>query len=408
MRVVAFLSWKYLIKKKSSQAIHLITAISIVGITIGTAALIIVLSVFNGFEELLNGMFSKYNPDIKIVSVDSGFFEKDSAIVAELKTWSEIQAVAACLDITGMIQYDDVQDFGTIRGIESNFKEVVPLDSALMEGSLLDPSLDYHQTLIGLGLANKLGVSLNNISTRVYLYIPTSYAEESKEIRADQYGKNAVSPVGIFSLHQELDNEMVMVPLSDLQEWSGAENKLSSIEIKVKSGISSLNLMEKLQKFLGPQFIVKDRYRQDEAFLKIMNLEKWLFFLLFSLTLVLVSFTIMGALWMIVLEKRLDISILKSIGMSNRSLQKVFLLLGLGIGAIGLVSGFALAIGFYLLQNHYALIRVPEEFIIDSYPIALKSADFVTVSCTVMAICLMASLLPVAKISEVKAIFREE
>jgi len=407
MNIVSFLSWKYLIKKKTSQAIHLITGISIIGITIGTAALIIVLSVFNGFEELLNGMFSKYNPDIKIVSADSGIFEEDSVMMAKIKSWPEIVACSGSLDITGMIQYGDSQDFGTIKGIGSDYAKVIALDSALLEGRLMDSNTTFHQGILGLGLANKLGVSLNNISNRVQIYTPTSDTE-SDEISADQFGKNAVTPMGIISLHQEMDNELMMVPLADLQDWTGVENKVSSIEIKVGPGVTIEPLVIKLQELLGSNFKVKDRYRQDEAFLKIMNLEKWLFYLLFSLTLVLVSFTIMGALWMIVLEKRLDISILKSIGMTNRSIKQVFLFLGIGIGAIGLISGFVLALGFYFMQTEYALIRVPEEFIIDSYPIALKSVDFLTVSCTVMLITLLASLLPIAKINEVKAIFRED
>lgn len=139
-----------------------------------------------------------------------------------------------------------------------------------------------------------------------------------------------------------------------------------------------------------------------------MNLEKWLFFLLFSLTLILVSFTIVGTLWMIVLEKRKDISILKSLGMTTRQIKKIFLLIGLGIGLIGLLSGFVLAMIFYILQMNYALIRVPDEFIIDAYPIALRSGDFLLVSFTVLSIVLLASLLPTAKIREIKAIFRED
>ena len=147
---------------------------------------------------------------------------------------------------------------------------------------------------------------------------------------------------------------------------------------------------------------------QDESFLRIMNLEKWLFFLLFSLTLILVSFTVVGSLWMIVLEKRIDISILKSLGMLNRDIRRIFIFVGLGIGILGLILGFGMAIGFYFLQDRYALIGVPDEFIIDSYPISLKFLDFIIVSVTVLSIVFLASLLPAQKIKEVKSIFREE
>lgn len=404
MKLELFLAVKYLFKKKSSQAIHLITGISILGITIGTAVLVIVLSVFNGFEDLLSGMFSRYNPDIKIVSSTGGHFEADSLLIAKISSMDGILAVSGSMDQTAMIQYDESQDFGTVKGVDSNYNKVVPVDSALLE---LLQGADVPFAYLGLGLANKLGVSLDNILTKLYLFTPTGEMEESG-LDAESFGKHAVMPTGIFSMHQDLDNEMVMVSLDQLREWTGEERNLSALEIRLRPGASTAEVVQKLDALVGSEFVVKDRYRQDEAFLKIMNLEKWLFYLLFSLTLVLVSFTIMGALWMIVLEKRMDIATLKALGMTNESIRKVFLILGMGMGFLGLIAGFLLAIFFYSMQTKYAMIRVPEEFIIDSYPIALKATDFLTVSLTVLTITWLACLLPVAKIREVPAIFREE
>ncbi len=154
--------------------------------------------------------------------------------------------------------------------------------------------------------------------------------------------------------------------------------------------------------------MIKDRYQQDEAFLKIMKLEKWLFYALFCLTLLLVSFTVVGALWMIVLEKRMDISILKSMGMTDQRMKKVFLNLGLLICFLGLILGSVLALIFYGLQKKYGLIGVPEEFIIDRYPIQIRLIDFLLVGFTVMIIGCIASILPTKKVAEVLPLFREE
>lgn len=404
MKLELFLAGKYLFKKKSSQAIHLITGISVLGITIGTAVLVIVLSVFNGFEDLLSGMFSRYNPDIKIVSARSGLFEADRGLIEKIRTMDGVMAVSGSLDQTAMIQYDESQDFGIVKGVDSNYSKVVPIDSALLESL---QGADVAFAYLGLGLANKLGVSLDNILTKLYLYTPSGDWEESG-LSAEDFGKHSVIPTGVFSMHQDLDNEMVIIGLDQLREWTGSEHKLSALEIRLKPDASTTQIVKQIDEWAGPEFLVKDRYRQDEAFLKIMNLEKWLFYLLFSLTLVLVSFTIMGALWMVVLEKRMDIASLKAMGMTNESIRKVFLWLGMGMGLLGLIAGFLLAIIFYSLQTQYALIRVPEEFIIDSYPISLKATDFLTVSLTVLTITWLACLLPVAKIREVPAIFREE
>lgn len=406
MNTTSFLALRYLLKKKSSQAIHLITGISVLGLSVGTAALIIVLSVFNGFENLLSGLFSKHNPDIKIVSKSGKAFNEKSLRIEDISSLPDIKYLSKTLDQTCMLQYDKAQDFGIIKGVDSNFIHVSLLDSALVEGNLRGSS-DPNFTWIGLGLANKLGVSLSNVMTDLYVFTPNG-DQLNNEFSQEQFSRHPLTPSAIFSLHQDADYEYLFADLELLRKLLNAPELLTAIEIKIQPKTDISSLIRKIQLICGADFIVKDRYKQDEAFLKIMNLEKWLFFLLFSLTLILVSFTIVGTLWMIVLEKRKDISILKSLGMTTRQIKKIFLLIGLGIGLIGLLSGFVLAMIFYILQMNYALIRVPDEFIIDAYPIALRSGDFLLVSFTVLSIVLLASLLPTAKIREIKAIFRED
>ncbi|MBK7302133.1 MAG: ABC transporter permease [Saprospiraceae bacterium] len=406
MNPTTFIAIKYLIKKKSSQAIHLITGISVLGLAVGTAALIIVLSVFNGFENLLSGLFSKHNPDIKIVSASGKAFDEKLLNINEIASLPEIKYLAKTLDQTCMLQYDKAQDFGIIKGVDSNFVHVSLLDSALVEGELKFSS-EPNFTWIGLGLANKLGVSLSNVMTDLFVFTPNG-DQVKNEFSQEQFSRHALRPTAVFSLHQDADYEYLFADLDMLQKLINAPDLLSAIEIKIHPQIDIKSLIPKIQQICGSDFIVKDRYKQDEAFLKIMNLEKWLFFLLFSLTLILVSFTIVGTLWMIVLEKRKDISILKSLGMTNHQIKKIFLLVGLGIGLIGLILGFFVAMLFYILQMNYALIRVPDEFIIDAYPIALRPEDFLLVSFTVLSIVFLASLLPTAKIKEIEAVFREE
>jgi len=306
-----------------------------------------------------------------------------------------------------MFQYNESQDFGTIKGIDSNFRQVILLDSALVDGSLALLNENPYFAIVGVGVKNKLGISLENILEDISVYVP-KLGEAIDELSKSKFKEYQIRPEAIFSLNQESDGEYIYTDLGVLQSFIGEQKWISSIELKLIEQADIKLLKKELEVICGKDFLIKDRYMQDESFLRIMNLEKWLFFLLFSLTLILVSFTVVGSLWMIVLEKRIDISILKSLGMLNRDIRRIFIFVGLGIGILGLILGFGMAIGFYFLQDRYALIGVPDEFIIDSYPISLKFMDFIIVSVTVLSIVFLASLLPAQKIKEVKSIFREE
>ncbi|MDQ3141247.1 MAG: FtsX-like permease family protein [Bacteroidota bacterium] len=407
MNIVPKIAFRYLFSKKSSQAIHWITAISIFGIAVGTAALILVLSVFNGFEDLLSSMFSKHNPDVKIVLAEGKRFKEDSSLIFKLKSLDEVAYLSKSLEETALFEYGDAQDFGIIQGVDEDYIKVIILDSAILEGKLILRENDFPSAILGLGMRNKLGVDIGNVFTDLKLFIPSQAAEESNALQ-NKIKSLYLIPKAIFNLHQEIDYDHVFTHLEDLRNYLGAKDILSSIEIKLKSNTDTYKVIEKIQLLMGPEFIVKDRYKQDEAFLKIMNLEKWLFYALFCLTLLLVSFTLVGTIWMIVLDKKFDIAILKSIGMNNSKLRSIFLITGINITAVGLLLGFILAAGFYLIQKEYGIIGVPEEFIIESYPIKMKFIDFFTVGVTVLMIGLLASFFPSKTVDHIQTIFVEE
>ena len=399
------ISLRYLFGKTSANAIHWITGITILGLTLGSASLILVLSVFNGFEDLLSGLFSKHNPDIKIVSKTGAYFEEDSFFIQKIKQIPEVKSIGRSLEKTAMFQYGEAQDFGIVKGIDTNCISIFALDSAIVEG--VSDLNQTHHAIIALGVFNKLGIDLQDPLQELYVFSPGSKLKEISLHKS--ISRLQLRPEGAFSFHQESDNELVLCPLQTLRNYIGDSMNLSSLNIELHKGSSaSANAVKQIKTLAGDLYIVKDRAKQDETFLKIMKLEKWLFFALFSLTLLLVSFTLVGAVWMIVLDKRRDISILKSLGMYNHQVQRSFVRLGLMISSIGLFIGFLISIVFYFLQKKYKLIGVPEEFIIDSYPMELRAMDFVIVGITVMLISYLASLIPTYKISEFKPIFREE
>ncbi|HEX5625546.1 MAG TPA: FtsX-like permease family protein [Saprospiraceae bacterium] len=405
MNLTGRIAFRYLFGRKSSQAIHWITGISILGISVGSAALILVLSVFNGFEELLSGLFSKYNPDVKIVLKVGKTFREDSATLLKLGSLPGVAVVARSLEEVALFQYGDAQEFGILKGVDDGFTQVCAAEEAVLEGEFALERDGTPLANVGLGIRNKLGISLQDFQEFVQVFVPDREEDWSPTSAPKRFPMQAQS---VYTFHQEGDYSTIITSLDAVRQVLKRQGQLSALDVKLSEPSAYQQVIPAIEELMGPEFIVKDRYRQDEAFLKIMKLEKWLFYALFSLTLILVSFTIVGALWMIVLEKRMDISILKSMGLTNPRARNIFIALGLFICFLGLLLGFLAALLFYFLQKQYGLIGVPEEFIIDSYPIQVRLLDFLLVSGTVLAIGLLASLLPAKKVSEIQPIFREE
>ncbi len=407
MRIVPFIVMKYLWSGKNSKSINIIASITILGLSIGTAALIIVLSVFNGFEELLTSVFSKHNPDIKIVQKEGRLFHERKDLILKLQSLPEVKIVSRVFEQNCMLQYNSIQDFGTIKGIDSNFVSLISMDSAIVEGEMNNTRNQTRFAYLGVGISNKLGISIEKFYQDIQAFTP-GFNEGKIELKEENFKKYSAQPIMIYSLHQDSDADVMMTDLDELRKYLGDTTILTSIQIKLNKANESKIAVEKISAIMGNNFKVKDRYLQDEAFLKIMNLEKWLFFTLFILTLVLVSFSVVGTLWMMVIEKRLDIAILKSLGMENFQIQRIYKGVGLGIGLIGIIVGFILSLIFYKMQVEYALIKVPEDFIVDSYPISIRFTDFIIVTIVVLAIVFLATLLPSNRIKEVELIYKED
>ena len=350
-------------------------------------------------------MFSKHNPDIKIITRRGKHFLDDTGVYKKLLQIPGVEQIGRSIEEVAMFQYSDAQEFGLIRGVDSSYIRVCSVREGILEGNFALGSGSIHYANVGMGLRNKLGLNLKNFHEALRVFVPDQSTEQTPLTAYRDYKLLAQS---VFNFHQEVDYTTVITDLEFIQKMLKKSNSISSYEVKLKRTAHTDEVVRQMELLLGTDYIVKDRYRQDEAFMKIMRLEKWLFYSLFCLTLILVSFTIVGTLWMIVLEKRFDISVLKSMGMLDRSARWIFILLGLLICVIGLLLGFSIALIFYYLQRKYGLIGVPEEFIIDSYPIAMHWMDFVVVSITVLSIGWLASQIPSRKIGDIKPIFHEE
>lgn len=401
---------RYLLAKKSTNAINIITGIAVLGIAVGSAALILVLSVFNGFEDLIATMYSNFNPDVKVTPAQGKTFTADTVILEELLALEEVAAVTTSLEEVAFFEYKDNQDFGTLKGVAPNYEKVVGIDTTVREGvyRLKDGEKDF--AILGLGMRDKLNVNVGDPFTELGVYMPRRSQSRGMFSRQLQpFRRRYIYPGGTFVIQHEFNNEYVLAPISFARSLLEADaDEVSAIEIRLRKGVDSRDAVAQIATLLGEDYEVKDRFEQEAAFLKLMQIEKWLSYAIASLMLLLVSFNMIGALWMIVLEKQPDIAILRSMGALKTTIRDIFLAEGVLLSLLGLGIGIVLALGLYAAQKYIGLITVPGNFIVEAYPISLRFMDFVTVAITVVTIGLLAAFPPALRSMRVSALIREE
>ena len=401
MQLPLYISRRYLFSKKSTNAINIITGIATLGISVGTAALILILSVFNGFEDLVTGMMGNFNPDAKILPAKGKTFLIDSTKLLAIKQLKGVQTFAVSLEEVSFFEYAGAQDFGIIKGVDKNYSDVVNMDSILQEGRFLTENADNYYAVVGAGLRNKLSINVENPTEPLSIFMA-----KNDEMSAKPFKQQLAMPIGTFAVQQDFDNQYILTSLNLVQDLLSQYDQASAIEIKLHDK-NDFTTIQAIRNLLGSEFIVKDRFQQNESFLKIMNVEKWMSFAIVCLTLILVAFNMIGSLWMIVLDKKKDIAILKSMGMNNLQIRNTFLGTGFWLVIIGMLSGFLLSILLYIFHKSVGLVPVPEGFMMDTYPASMRWYDFLTVGITVISIGIIASIPAARKAMSIPALVRE-
>lgn len=405
MKLPIKIALRYLFAKKSTNVINIITGISVLGIGIGAAALILVLSVFNGFEDLIIGLFSKFNPDIKVTVATGKTFVIEEAKLNEIKALPGVKYVSESLEEIAFFEYRESQDFGTLKGVDDLYSKVAGIDSTIFEGAYLLKDGNKEYAVLGGGMRTKLSVNIDDPFEMLKIYMAR---RETTGALQQQFKMQYVAPGGSFKIQQDFDNQYVLVSLEFAREILNAPDEASALEISLNERTNEREVINGIKTILGPDFLVKNRYQQDEAFLKLMNIEKWMSFAILSLTLVLVAFNMIGSLWMIVLEKKRDIAILKSMGASDNLIRNIFLGEGFLLCLLGLLLGFTISVILYIVQKTYGIVPIPEGFVVDAYPISLRVPDMFAVIFVVFVIGLIASLPAALRAKKISALVREE
>jgi lipoprotein-releasing system permease protein len=399
MRVTPFIASKYFFSRKSPRAVNIISLISIIAVTLGTSALIIVLSVFNGFETLVKSLYNSFDPDIKITAVQGKTFKQEIVPVEKLKKIQGVQFVIPVIEENALLRYHDQQYIAIIKGVTPEFGKMSGLDTMLIDGTMRLQNGDTNFAVVGSGIAYNLNMNLGDFDGQLSVFVPQVEIKTSINPE-DAFNRGYIFPSGIFSIQQDFDTKYILVPLRFAKEMTGYDTEVTALEIGLSKGADQEKAQSQIQKLLGNNFLVKDRFHQHELLFKIMKSEKWAVYLILTLILIIAVFNLVSSLTMLIISKQKDIAVLQSMGADVSVIRKVFLTDGLMITFTGAIAGIIIGFVICWLQLQYGLISLgnPGSFVVSKYPVEMQTADFIYVFLTVLAIGLAAAIYPSAKI----------
>lgn len=393
-------AWRYFKAKKSTQAINLIAWTSMGAIVIGTASLILVLSVFNGFEGMVKSLYSSFYSSWRLTPVQGKTLVVQDKQLEAIAKIPGVTAFSRVVEEKALLQAGDNQAMVQLKGVDEAYPQLNRIDTLLVNGNYSMGTAEQPQVVLGIGVADALGVFADRNLMPLTVYLP----KKTNALQLDwtnDIQTASLQTVGTFMIQQDFDNRYAIVPIQFMQISLGlTDRECSSIEIATAEGADPDAIRTSLQSILGTNWLVQDRYQQNQSLYAVMRTERWIVYAVLSLLLVVAAFTMIGALTMLVLEKQKDISVLMALGTDRGGILRIFLAEGVLLAAGGGLLGMGLAALLALMQIRFHLIPLQGgSFLIDYYPVALQWVDFVLVGITVFIIALIASWLPAYKAS---------
>lgn len=400
-RFALWVAKRYLFSKKSHNAVNIISAISAAGVCVGTAALVCVLSVFNGFEHIVQNMFSAFDPDLKISVVEGKSFNAHTAAFEQVKQMPSVVEYAEVVEDMALLRFGDRQMPAKILGVSDDFNRVTLIDSIMYDGSFLLNDGAFERSVVGIGVATKLGLNAHLIDPLV-IYAPKR-TEKINLVRPESgFNQTSAFMAGVFVVNQpEYDDQIVIVSLDLAREiFEYDKNTVSTIQLKIAPGSNMKRVKSEIQKVLGDNFKVLDKYEQQEDYFKITKIEKWITYLILCLILLIATFNIISSLSMLILEKKEDIVILRSLGADKKLIKRIFIFEGWMISALGAVIGVVLGVVVILIQQYFGIIKLGgDNYVVDAYPVVLSFTDVLISLASVLVMGFLAALYPVKYIS---------
>lgn len=399
MHLPLFIAGRYLFAKKSHNVINIISAISAVGMAIGTAALILILSIYNGFDELVKSTLSNVEPDILITPAKGKVFIPEGEAFDRIKANPMIGEYDLILQENVFVDYDGHQGIAKAKGVDSAFEAESPLAEHITNGEFSLHKGQLPQMVVGAGLAYKMGMNPAFLAS-AELYFPIRDRNFSLANPAASIETVRMRPSGIFSVNQQIDDDLMIVPIEEMRKLLGYEEEVSGVEIRLAEGSTAKDIrsaIKHIQKELGPEFKVLDRFRQNPSLYKMMRYEKAAIFLILIFVIIIIALNIFGSITMLIIEKKDDIETYRSLGATDQMLRHTFTLEGWLISLLGLAAGLVIGIGFSLAQQHFGFIKMPGSFLVNAYPVILQWQDVLATIAGVALIGYIIALLPVRR-----------
>ena len=386
MRLASFIAGRYLFARKSHNVINVISAISVVGMAIGTAALTIILSIYNGFDSLVRDMMGNLEPDILITPSKGKVFVPEGECYDWIYAQESVASMCTVLQEQVFISYDGHQGVAIAKGMDAIAQEESPIRENIRDGKFEFRHGDIPEGVVGVGLAYKMGINPRFLAP-IQLYYPSRTRKLSPSSPSSSIEYINIWPSGLFSINSEIDNSYILLDIDkmrELLEYSGEE--VSAVEIRMKEGCEARDLkrvMDGISERLGEDFTVSDRFRQNESLYKMMKYEKASIYLILIFVILIIGLNIHASLSMLIIEKREDISTLRAMGAGETLIRRVFVLEGWFISLLGLAIGLLMGLAFCLLQQRFGLISMPGNFVIQAYPVVLKASDLLITALSV-------------------------
>ncbi|MCK4992080.1 MAG: FtsX-like permease family protein [Bacteroidales bacterium] len=401
MNLPLYIAKRYLLGKKSQNAINIISGISVLGITTGTMALVIVLSVFNGFDSVVKSLYNTFDPDIQISSITGKTFTPDPATTQAIRSLPGVSALSEVMEENVLLLYNDRQHIATIKGVDEAFKDVSGLDSMIIDGEMKLKDQNRPYVVVGRGVAYSLGIGLSFIDP-LFIYTIDRTARINMSQPEESIRRDFIYPSGIFEIEQDFDSRYIICPINFVRELLLYQEEVTYLEVKLDPRFSGDEVREEILSLMGEGFHVKNREQQNEMFYRVMRSEKWAIFLILTFILIIASFNIIGSLSMLIIDKKKDILTLRNMGAGNKLIKQIFLMEGWLISVLGSISGLFLGTAISWIQQRFGVIKLTGSgsFIIDAYPVQIEALDIFLIWVTVLVIGLFAARYPVRQISK--------
>ena len=388
MRLPLFIANRYLLAKKSHNLINIITWISILGISVGSFALIVVLSAFNGLEKVISSMNSRLTPDLQIAAVKGKTIDLSTFPLDQLKDIQGVDYVVPTITEDALFRANDKQHIGQVKGVGLEYQNLRRLNEIIYGNEGLQLSDGEHDFAVpGAGVAWYLGVNAYNPYAMVRVYVPKRGNASLMNLE-NSFNSDVLTVRSVFSTEQEQDEKLVLVPFNWLSELLEYENKASNVELFTAPNADINKVKKSVSAIVGEGFNVKNQQEQQETLYRIMRSEKWAVYVILTFILILATFNVVGSLSMLMIDKRKDTEILKSMGADNRLIQKIFMNEGLLISVAGGIIGLLLGIILVLLQQQFGFVKFGTggNYVVEAYPVLLKIKDVLLIFATILVV----------------------